>query len=168
VHPSDKDATVLSRTIEYALRAAVWLASRPDTAQTTRQVAAATKVPTGYLSKVLQLLAEAGLVNSQRGLGGGFVLARPAGKITVLDVMNAVDPIERIHSCPLKLKAHERGLCLLHRKLDDALALIETTFRESTLADLQADPAAESPLCAGTRPRTPAAGKLARSDRSSD
>lgn len=50
-----------SQTAEYALRAVVWLASQPERALNTRQISAATQVPAGYLSKVLQALARAGL-----------------------------------------------------------------------------------------------------------
>lgn len=139
---------MISRTAEYALRAVVWLATTPQTPQTTRQVAEGTHVPRGYLSKVLQSLAERGIVNSQRGLGGGFVLARPPAELTVLAVINAVDPLERIERCPLNLKSHQTELCPLHRRLDDALALIERTFASCTIAELIDRPGAAGPLCA--------------------
>lgn len=148
---------MISRTAEYALRAVVWLASRPDRPQTNRQVAAGTQVPANYLSKVLQMLAEAGVVRSQRGLGGGFALTRPAGRITILEVVNAVDPLERIRVCPLGLDEHAARLCALHRKLDDALGLIEAAFSSCTLEDLLPKDGRESaPLCAvPTRPAKP-------------
>lgn len=93
-------------------------------------------MPAGYLSKVLQALARAKIVAGRRGLGGGFTLREPAHLITVLDVVNAVDPIQRITSCPLGLKSHGRNLCPLHRKLDDALAHVERAFASTTLADV--------------------------------
>jgi Rrf2 family protein len=60
-------------------------------------------VPAGYLSKVLQSLGRAQLVNSQRGLHGGFTLARAPSELTVWEVIQAVDPLQRIRSCPLGL-----------------------------------------------------------------
>lgn len=126
----------ISQTAEYALRAAVHLASMEGQAQTARQIADATQVPAGYLSKVLQSLARAGVVNSRRGMGGGFTLARPPRKIKALEVINAVDPIRRIDACPLKLREHNKKLCPLHRKLDDAIAQVERAFATSTVADL--------------------------------
>ena len=60
---------LISQTAEYALRAVISLARDPSTAQTTRQIAASTHVPAGYLSKVLQALGRAEIVVSQRGLG---------------------------------------------------------------------------------------------------
>ena len=138
---------MFSQTVEYALRAVVHLALDPDTPQTTQDVAERTQVPAGYLSKVLQALGRADLVASQRGLHGGFTLSRQPATITLLDVINAVDPLHRIHTCPLGIKSHGKNLCPLHRKLDDALAAIEKTFADTTMADLIEDPKANTPLC---------------------
>ncbi|MGD9720253.1 MAG: Rrf2 family transcriptional regulator [Pirellulales bacterium] len=137
---------MISQTAEYALRAVVFLAGRADPC-TTQQIAAVTRVPAGYLSKVLQSLARAGLVHSQRGLHGGFTVARPAARITVWEVIDAVDPIQRIRSCPLGLKAHGVNLCAMHRRLDDAMAGVEQAFRTSTVDELLADPNPSKPLC---------------------
>jgi Rrf2 family protein len=104
-------------------------------------------VPPAYLAKVLQALVKAGIVNSQRGIGGGVSLARDARKLTILDIVNAVDPIERIRSCPLDLATHGTKLCPLHRRLDAALAQVEQAFRSTTLAEVLADPGKIKPLC---------------------
>ena len=84
---------MLTQTVEYALRALVALAAKPGNPQTNRQLAKVTKVPGPYLSKVLQLLAKEGLVAAHRGVRGGFTLSRPARQITILEAVNAVDPI---------------------------------------------------------------------------
>lgn len=128
---------LISQTIEYALRAAVWLADNVE-GQTTQQIAEATQVPPSYLSKVLQSLRRAGLVNGQRGQGGGFTLAMPAARISVLDVINAVEPIERIRVCPLGIPSHGVRLCPLHKKLDDALAHVTEAFASTSLSELVA------------------------------
>jgi Rrf2 family nitric oxide-sensitive transcriptional repressor len=138
---------MFSQTTEYALRAIVRLAAHGAEPQTTGQIAAATQVPAGYLSKVLQALGRAHLVSSQRGLCGAFTLTRPAKTIRVLEVVNAADPIQRIETCPLGLKSHGKELCALHRRLDNAIAHIEHAFSESTIADLLAERSASPPLC---------------------
>ena len=79
------------------------LGSNPGNPRTTQQIAEETRVPSGYLSKVLQALGRAGLVEGQRGLYGGFVLSRSLDELTILDVINAVDPLKRINRCPLGL-----------------------------------------------------------------
>jgi len=138
-----------SQTAEYALRAVVWLASHPDRALSTLEISAATKVPAGYLSKVLQGLARGKLVVSSSGRNGGFLLARPPERISVLDVINAVDGIQRIRKCPLGLRSHHRVLCPLHKRLDDAMATVERAFADSSIAELLAEPSASTPLCEG-------------------
>lgn len=127
---------LISRTSEYALRAVIWLVQPPARSQTTRQIATGTRTPPDYIAKVLQSLAKAGLVRSQRGLGGGFQLAGDPAQITVLDVINAVDPLERIHTCPLGLKAHGTNLCPLHCGLNDTALQMEAAFAKTKLADL--------------------------------
>lgn len=138
---------MISLTAEYALRAMTLLASDPGTARTVKDMAAVTKVPEGYLSKVMQALGRARLVTSQRGLHGGFTLAADPKEITILAVVNAVDPLPRIDRCPLGIESHGTQLCAVHRRLDDALALVEDAFRSSNLAELIAAPGPVRPLC---------------------
>jgi Rrf2 family transcriptional regulator, nitric oxide-sensitive transcriptional repressor len=137
---------MFSQTVEYALRAVVFLADQAE-ARTAQEIAAATKVPPAYLAKVLQGLSRAGLVRSQRGLHGGCSLDRAAEKLTIWDVVQAVDPFRRITTCPLELKSHRSRLCPLHKKLDDALAQIERVFKGTTIADVLAEPTTSKPLC---------------------
>lgn len=137
---------MLSQTSEYALRAMVHLAVQDGVPRTTLEIAESTKVPAGYLSKVMQALARAELVFSQRGLGGGFTLARQPDQITALDVINAVDPIRRIKSCPLGLDEHRETLCPLHRRIDATIAAMEQAFRDSTI-DEMASPPRSKRLC---------------------
>ena len=138
---------MFSQTVEYALRAAVDLASRGGEPATTEDVARRTQVPVAYLAKILQGLARAGIVRSQRGVGGGVALAKAPDELTILEVVNAVDPIRRIKTCPLKLSSHGTRLCPLHRRVDDALATVEKAFGGTTLAEVLAEPSASVPLC---------------------
>jgi Rrf2 family protein len=138
---------VLSQTVEYALRAVVHLADQAPAARTTEQIAEVTKVPQAYLSKVLQALNRAGIVQSQRGVGGGISLVASPQRLTILEVVNAVDPIQRITTCPLGLEAHGVRLCPLHRRMDDAMAMVEAAFRKTTLAEVLAEPTSSKPLC---------------------
>ena len=109
-------------TAESALRAMVAIAQRAGDAVVTPTIAEITKVPPGYLPKVLQTLRKAGLVNSKRGLGGGFTLARPAEDLTVLEVGSAVDPIKRIHSCRLGIASLGTDPSPLHQRLQQSAA----------------------------------------------
>ena len=140
---------MFSQTAEYALRIVVYLASLNGRAATIRQIATVTKVPEGYLAKILRSLSRAKILSSQRGSHGGSTLSRPPGAITVFDVLEAVAPIQRITTCPLGLKSHGVNLCPLHRRMDDAIASVERAFRDSTIADLLAEPTTSTPLCEG-------------------
>jgi Rrf2 family nitric oxide-sensitive transcriptional repressor len=139
---------MISQTAEYALRAVVALADSDGRPQTTRNIAATTKVPEDYLSKVLQSLGRAGIITSQRGQGGGSVLAKSPGEITVYEVVQCVDPIARIYSCPLGIRSHGANLCPLHRRLDDAIGSVEAAFRATTIHELLNEPTQSRPLCA--------------------
>jgi Rrf2 family protein len=138
---------MFSQSVEYALRAVVHLAAESPAARTTDQIAAATRVPRAYLSKVLQSLVRSGVVISQRGLHGGMTLAKSPSELTILEVVNGVEPIQRIRTCPLGLAAHGVHLCPLHSRVDQALALVEEAFRGTTLAEVLAEPTTSVPLC---------------------
>lgn len=138
---------MISQTAEYALRATVFLADQDGEPCTTAAISKGTEVPSGYLAKVMQQLSRGKLVDSRRGLHGGFTLRKPADEMTVLEVINAVDPIQRFDSCPLKLPNHGPSLCPLHRKLDDAGRLLEELFGDATVASLLAVPKRRKPMC---------------------
>lgn len=130
---------MISQTTDYALRAMVVLGTESQRCWKHSEIAKITQVPPDYLSKVMQSLTRAGLVTSQRGVNGGFTLSRSPSEISVLEVVTAVDPIKRIHTCPLGLKAHGTNLCALHNKLDHALGMVEKAFATSILSDLIAE-----------------------------
>lgn len=145
---------MLSQTVEYALRATTYLATVPKQSRTVDEIAKVTHVPMAYLSKVLQQLVREEIVVSRRGAGGGFTLARAPDTLRVLEIVQAVDPIRRITTCPLGLAAHGKRLCPLHKRLDNALAEMEKAFSASTLAEILAEPTRSVPLC--TFPAVPA------------
>ncbi|MGN6368651.1 MAG: RrF2 family transcriptional regulator [Phycisphaerae bacterium] len=138
---------MISKTNEYALRVMVHLAAQDGKPCGTRAIAAATQVPASYLSKILLQLVKAGFMNSQRGIGGGFVMARDPADISVFDVVSAIDPLPRIRECPLGLPEHHKQLCPLHKELDGAFELVERAFRRATLAGLVESSKKRAALC---------------------
>jgi Rrf2 family protein len=94
---------------DYACRALLSLALRKDSAPTSvRDIAERTGLPQPYLEQILLALKGAGLVRSKRGVGGGYVLARPAEDILLSEIISAVDG-------PITLgdfgEPHEDGAC---------------------------------------------------------
>jgi Rrf2 family transcriptional regulator, nitric oxide-sensitive transcriptional repressor len=126
---------MLSKTAEYALRAITCMAGQLGRSISADDLAEATQVPRRYLNRVLQDLAASGLVGSRSGPGGGYELALDPSEITILDIVNAVSPLERIKSCPLGLKSHKK-LCPLHAELDRAYAATEAAFANVTVQQL--------------------------------
>jgi Rrf2 family transcriptional regulator, nitric oxide-sensitive transcriptional repressor len=137
---------MLSKTAEYALRATYWLAKSADEAISADLLAEVTKVPRRYLHKVLQDLVRAGLVRSQSGPGGGYAFVPPPDDVTILDVVNAVAPLERITRCPLDLPSHTR-LCPLHKELDRIYESAQESLRRITLGQVMRSPSKIIPLC---------------------
>ena len=137
---------MLSKSAEYALRATVWMARDPLRTSSADVLAEVTKVPRRYLHKVVQDLVHAGLVRSQPGPGGGYGLAKGPDDITILDVINAVSPMERITHCPLGLESHTK-LCPLHKELDDVYASAQAALGRVTLGAVMRSSSKIVPLC---------------------
>lgn len=138
---------MFSQSVDYALRATVCLAMNPDKVLTTEQVAQITKVPAPYLAKIIKSLSNFGIISSQRGVKGGSRLSRSPKRITVLEVMNAVDPMKRISYCPLDLPNHGINLCPMHHKLNEAISVVEHVLGGSTIHDLITEPTKSIPMC---------------------
>ena len=127
---------MLSNTAEYALRIMIVLTEQQDTLHTSDEIAKATKVSSDYAVKILQWLGRAGLVHGRRGRGGGFALQCDPRKTTLLDIVNVIDPLERITACPLGREAHRNKLCPLHSRLDEVIGLLIDSLGEMTIQDV--------------------------------
>lgn len=138
---------MFSQTVEYALRAIVTIAQHDGAPSTSQQISTITQVPLPYLSKLMQGLVRAKLVTSKRGLGGGFVLTKSPSELSILEVVDAVEPFQRIHGCPLGIASHGGTLCPLHRRLDNAMALVEESLRTATIAEMVDSRGGVTPLC---------------------
>ncbi len=144
---------MISLSAEYALRAVLCLTGNPALPMTIQQIAAAGRIPPAYLAKILKDLVRRSILASQRGLNGGFVLARPAEQLTLLDIVNLTDGSHRIRTCPLGLKSHGANLCCLHRQLDGAVDAAERQLAGTTIAQLLAAPShRESGCCSWPEP----------------
>ncbi len=130
---------MLSRTAEYALRIMIYLTEHATESATAVDIAKATLVPPGYTVKVLQQLGRAGLSKGQRGRKGGFALDCDPTQVTLLEVVNVIDPLERILTCPLGRSEHQRSLCPLHKQIDHAIGELEQNLSSMTLQDVIED-----------------------------
>ena len=126
---------MFSQTTDYALRSVAHLAICRGRETTVPEMAHAVQVNVPYLRKVINKLCDAGIVEAQRGKGGGIILRADPDELTILDVVNATEPIRRIESCPLGLPDHLK-LCSLHADLDEAIALVEKVLSSRTIGQL--------------------------------
>ena len=109
---------------EYAARALLSIALHGDENPTSvKEVAERTGLPQPYLEQILLAVKGAGLVRSKRGVGGGYVLARPPDAITLADILSAVDgPLTTY----LDVHDHHEGHCVLQ----DVLVSVSEAMRE--------------------------------------
>src|SRR5262245_25283030 len=125
---------MLTRSATHAVRAMVALAGlEPGEYAQTSRIAEAAGIPRNYLAKILFLLSRRGLVESQRGLGGGFRLARDASSIALYDVVDSVEDVARWNECAFGEKqCSEERPCALHhrwgRVRDTYFGLLRNTF----------------------------------------
>jgi Rrf2 family protein len=148
----------LSTRVRYGVRAMVELALQAgDPSVSSREVGARQKISPKYVGQLLAQLRASGLVRSVRGQGGGFQLARPPEKVTLLDVVQAFEgslaPVPCVDDpavCPRSNRCATRDLwCELKESLEKPL-------RRTTLADLarrQRRKAGAQPPRPGTRSR---------------
>jgi Rrf2 family protein len=131
---------------EYALHSLLILASRPEPVS-ARDLAAFQKLPERFLAKIFTRLQKAGLVEAIEGASGGFRLARPPGKITVGEILQAADPHRTLFECA-EIRRHcalfgeeppgwsVSGMCRIHLFLKEAEEALQSYLASKTLADL--------------------------------
>lgn len=102
----------LTRAADYAVRALIHLAQQPAATRLSQvDIAAAIDAPAPFVGKVMQQLASAGLVTSQRGIGGGFALHPSAGAATMLDAVTAIEGPLALNACLSPDEGCRRSQC---------------------------------------------------------
>lgn len=126
---------ILSRRCEYGLRAALYLASRAtDAPVPVREVSETLGIPHAFLAKTVRDLVSAGIFRTQSGAGGGLTLARPAERVTLEDVVLAIDGPERFEDCVLGLPGcGDLAPCPVHEAWVPMRERIVTMLRSATL-----------------------------------
>jgi Rrf2 family protein len=98
-------------------------------------------VPEKHLAKIFLVLVKAGILESARGVNGGFTLAKPANKIFPLDVIRAIEgPIDETGCLLLKEECESHGICRINSVWRRAQHAMLTVLRQATLADMTEDP----------------------------
>jgi Rrf2 family iron-sulfur cluster assembly transcriptional regulator len=134
---------------DYAARALLSLAlHESDRPTSVKEIAERTNLPQPYLEQILLAVKGAGLVQSKRGVGGGYVLARPADEITLAEILAAVDgPLVTV----IGEHDHCEGHCVLQEVWSGVSEEMRSVLEGFTLADLVARTRAGHPLDASIR-----------------
>jgi Rrf2 family protein len=135
----------VSAKVDYALRAMTELAAAPPGPVKGERLAAAQSIPPKFLENILTELRRAGLVASQRGAEGGYQLARPAGDITVADVIRAVEgPIATVRGARPEDASYTGAAAGLRDVWIELRSAMRGVLEQTTLAELVARSTASS------------------------
>ena len=132
------EVIVLSKSGIHAVRALILLAELPEGAYAGAvSIAEKINAPKNYLGKILQQLSRDGLLVSQKGLGGGFRLARAPKDISLHDVVEPIDQINRWTGCILgRDTCSEDNPCPIHNHWKQVKEAYLSLLDETTIADL--------------------------------
>lgn len=129
----------LSRTSGYAIAALARLQSPGGAWTLAKDVASSAEIPKAYLSTILNALARNGLIKAKRGYRGGFVLTRPAARISVLQVVEAVEGRAWREGCLLGLaECSDERACPSHAFWKGQRDKIEQYLRNLSLEEIAA------------------------------
>lgn len=129
---------VITRATEYAIRTVVYLAQQPKNEIVLKKDICRTQhVTPAFLTKILQPLIKNGIVSSQRGVGGGFHLARAAEQITILDIYQAQEGDLKLNHCLTDAEFCDRDVfCGAHEVWERAQQVLSSVLCQYSIADV--------------------------------
>jgi Rrf2 family protein len=113
---------MLSNTCKYAIRAVIYLALNGNENKIgIKEISKELEIPTPFLGKILQQLAKNKMLSSTKGPNGGFLLAKPATDITLLNIIEIIDGLDLFNECLIGMRtcsanAHDDVQCPIHHK----------------------------------------------------
>jgi Rrf2 family protein len=128
----------LTRAADYAVRVMIHLASQPrDTVVPKAQLARAAEAPESFLAKILQSLTRAGLIQTRRGVEGGFALLPRGAQASLLDVIEAIDGPVALNLCLVPGHGCQRqSHCAAHLVWARAQSAMVQVLHQALIADL--------------------------------
>jgi Rrf2 family protein len=132
----------LSRASVYAFYGLAHIAAQPERRYVPlSEIHERYGVPEKHLAKIFQVLVKAGILESARGVNGGFALAKAPNQISPLDVVRALEgPIDESGCLLLQEKCESHGVCRINAVWRRAQHAMLVVLRQSTLADMVEDP----------------------------
>ena len=130
---------ILSKASLYGIRAAVYVALMKDDRKYVpiKEVSSELGISFHFLTKILQKLTHHKIMISYRGPNGGVALAKPAGDISLMDMITAIEPHEEFDQCILGLEGCGEAIpCPLHEQWGETRDKIKAMFDNTNLAEL--------------------------------
>lgn len=127
----------ITRETDYAIRCVCYLARKKDQVVMVDEIARAREIPKSFLAKILQRLKKARIVKSYRGMAGGFQLARKAGEISLLDIIEAIEGPVVMNRCSVAGKVcNFSDTCSVHPVWVGLRKTVESRLRKYDIASL--------------------------------
>ena len=132
----------LSKTSIYALHGLAYIASRQGTSYVPlSEIAGRQHLPQKHLAKIFQRLVKADILRSSRGVNGGFLLARPANEISLIDIIGSLEPVPSEDDCLIGGEPCGRQEpCNVGRTWHDLQRPFLSGLAETSLADIAEPP----------------------------
>lgn len=129
---------VITRATEYAIRTIIYLAQQPRNEVVLKKDICRTQgVSPAFLTKILQPLIKSGIVSSQRGVGGGFLLAKDPELITLLDIFHTQEGDLKLNHCLIDSEFCSRDIfCAAHEVWDEAQQALSNVLLRHSVADI--------------------------------
>ncbi|MGE5391202.1 MAG: RrF2 family transcriptional regulator [Deltaproteobacteria bacterium] len=131
---------IINQATDYGFRAVIFLAAQPREKSIEAQtIAREVVIPMRFLLKIMPSLIKAGIIRSQRGVGGGYALARHPREISLLDILEAIEGPIRLNRCLIDIELCSRNAapdCKVHQALGDIQARLEDDLASYVVADL--------------------------------
>ena len=129
---------IYSNACEYGIRAMVYLVGRGETKRVLlKDISENEDIPGPFLGKVFQILVKSGLLNSSKGPGGGYQLARPPAEITLYNIFCAIDGDRELEGCAAGLdECSDLTRCPPHDSWKPIRESIKNYLMTTTLSDM--------------------------------
>lgn len=128
---------LITRNVDYAVRALCFMAEKQNGIVSVSGLSAELKIPRPFLRKILQILNNKGILNSQRGKGGGFTLAVPPERIYLADLIEAFHGPLKLNECFLRKNiCSDVRTCILKKKVNDIEGQVIRGLKSITIESL--------------------------------
>ena len=128
---------LITRETDYAARALIHMAEYKRKVVSVTELVNSLKIPRPFLRKILQVLNSKGLLHSYKGKGGGFILAKPANKIFLVDLIRIFQGPIKLNECMMKKRiCSNRDSCILRSKIGEVENQVISRVKNITIASL--------------------------------